>query len=98
MLIRALPDSNDPRAMAAVIDSWRELEIDEEQLRTFQVPTLVVLGSEEFPGTVEYIKKLGSILPHVEVHEIAGTNHFDTVISPEFKETIQGFLDKQSHK
>jgi pimeloyl-ACP methyl ester carboxylesterase len=97
LLIRALPDFNDPRAMAAVIDSWRELEIDEERLRTFQVPTLVVLGSEEFPGTVEYIQKLGSILPHVEVHEIAGTNHFDTVISREFKETIQEFLDKQSH-
>ncbi|MHB0957077.1 MAG: alpha/beta fold hydrolase [Pirellulaceae bacterium] len=98
MLIRALPDSNDPLAMAAVIESWRELEIDEEQLRLFRTPTLVVFGSLEIPQTVEYIKRLGTILPQATVHEIPGTNHFDTVISQEFQDVTKEFLDRQPNR
>ena len=93
--VRALPDYTDPKAMAAVIESWRKLEVTDEQLRAVTFPTLVVFGSREFPGTLDYIKRLGTLLPAAEVHEIAGTNHFDTVMCREFRQTIKAFLDEQ---
>ncbi len=95
-LIRSLPDSNDPLAMSAVIQSWRCLQVTDDQLRNQHVPTLLVYGTEEFPGMVEYIQQLATVLPRAELHAIAGTNHFDTVLCPEFLQAVREFLVRQT--
>ena len=91
-LIRSLPDSNDPLAMSAVIKSWRYLQVTDDQLQHNCTPTLLVYGTEEFPGMVEYIQQLGTVLPKAELHAISGTNHFDTVLCPEFLQAVKEFL------
>ncbi len=94
-LIHSLPDNNDPLAMSAVIKSWRRLLVTDDQLRENQIPTLLVYGTEEFPGMVEYIRQLKTVLPQSQSHEIEGTNHFDTVLCPEFLDTLRQFLTCQ---
>ncbi len=96
MLIRSLPDSNDPRAMAAVIRSWRHLSVSDAQLQTNAIPTLLVHGTDEFPGMVEYIAQLHNVLPMSELRTIAGTDHFDTVLCPDFLRIIHEFLTRRS--
>ena len=91
-LIRSLPDQNDPLAMSAVIKSWRQLAVTDDQLHSNRIPTLLCYGTQEFPGVVDYIRQLGTILPQAKVHEIPGTNHFDTVLCPEFLQTLEEFL------
>lgn len=95
-LIRSLPDRNDPLAMSAVIRSWRELAVVEDQLTAVHVPTQLVYGTQEFPGVIDYIRKLSDVLPCAEVHEIIGTNHFETVLAPDFLKTLTRFLAGQS--
>jgi pimeloyl-ACP methyl ester carboxylesterase len=96
VLVLSLPDRNDPLAMSAVIRSWRQLVVEEDQLRSVRVPTQLVFGTDEFPGVIDYIRELSDILPCAEVHEIIGTNHFETVLAPDFLKTLTTFLTKQS--
>ncbi len=95
-LIRSLPDSNDPLAMSAVIKSWRDLQVTDDQLHDNCTPTLLVYGTAEFPGMVEYIQQLGTVLPKATLHAISGTNHFDTVLCPEFLQAVKDFLIRRA--
>ena len=85
-----LSSYNDNKALAAVARGWTKLVVTEEDLKAIRVPTLVVVGSNDFlKGKVDDLK---GRLPAIKTVVINGADHFTTFFSPTFLETLKSFL------
>lgn len=86
----------DTKALAAVIRSWKELEVSDEAIRGMKVPTLIIYGSREFPVNLGAIEDLRPLMPQSTFFEIKGATHGDAVARPEFVAQVRKFLE--THK
>jgi pimeloyl-ACP methyl ester carboxylesterase len=85
-----LSSYNDNKALAAVARSWNKLVVSEDDLRAIRVPTLAVVGSNDFiKGKVEALQ---GRLPGLKTVVINNADHFTTFFSPLFLESITSFL------
>lgn len=81
---------NDNKALAACARGWTKLVVAEADLKAIRVPTLAVIGSNDFLKAKA--DDLKGRLPGLKTVVIAGTDHFTTFFSPKFLETLQSFL------
>lgn len=82
---------NDPKALAAILESSTELSLNEEELTAIKVPMCSIVGSEDaFAGSA---RKLKQKLPHVQFHVIEGSNHITTVRHEALKKHLRTYLD-----
>jgi len=92
--IRAFLDSNDARALAAVLRSrpeWDDLTV--ASVRAIGVPVLAVIGEADFARPA--VDALVGVKPDVEVAVLAGKNHATTVFDAELGQVVLGFLRAQ---
>ncbi len=84
---------NDPLALAAVLTKEYELKVDEAALRKCTVPSLAIMGEEDFlrPG----LDSLARVMPHMQVEILPWEDHGSTYSAPAFITLIQGFLAEQ---
>ncbi len=87
---QAMVASNDQKALAAVVRSTAALDVSADQLRTNQVPTLNIVGSED--PLKANADALVDVMKEHRLHVIEGTDHMTTLRSPEFVETVRNFF------
>jgi pimeloyl-ACP methyl ester carboxylesterase len=81
---------NDPKVLAAVVRSWKELVVPEKQWRKIKVPTLAIVGANDpLRDNVDEIKE---IMPAMKVVVIPRLDHMTTFDSPAFVRNVQSFL------
>ncbi len=84
------------KVLAAVVRSWKDLAVSDEQLKANKVPVLALIGANDpLKKSVDDIKDR---LAHLEVVVIGGTNHFTAFTSAKFLQSLNNFLDRHSRK
>jgi len=85
-----LSSYNDSKALAAVARGWKKLVVTEEELKAVRVPTLAVVGSNDFVKSK--VDDLQGRLPGLKTVVIDRTDHFTTFFSPKFLESLKSFM------
>ena len=92
--IRAFLDSNDARALAAVLRSRPEWDdLTAASVRAIGVPVLAVIGEVDFARPA--VDALAGVKPDVEVAVLAGKDHATTVFDAELGQVVLEFLRAQ---
>jgi pimeloyl-ACP methyl ester carboxylesterase len=92
--IRAFLDSNDARALAAVLRSRPEWDdLTAASVRAIGVPVLAVIGQVDFARPA--VDALAGVKPDVEVAVLAGKDHATTVFDAELGQVVLEFLREQ---
>ena len=92
--IRAFLDSNDARALAAVLHSrpeWDDLRA--ASVRAIGVPVLAVIGEADFARPA--VDALVGVKPDVEVAVLAGKDHATALFDEELGQVVLDFLREQ---
>jgi pimeloyl-ACP methyl ester carboxylesterase len=80
------------KALAAVVRSWKKLNVTKEQLKANKVPALALIGADDpLKSTVDLIK---DDMANLKVVEIEGTNHYTAYFSPKFVYHLRNFLNE----
>ena len=87
---QAMVASNDQMALAAVVRSFPDLDVNAELLRINKVPTLNIIGSED--PLKPNADALAPVMKEHRLHIIEGANHMTTLSSPEFLDTVRAFF------
>jgi pimeloyl-ACP methyl ester carboxylesterase len=85
---------NDAKALAAVMRALKNLAVTEDQLKAVKVPTLAIVG--EFDPLRDGVDELKGRLSDLEVVVIAGGDHMDAFLRPEFIRSLKAFLARHS--
>ncbi len=85
---------NDPLALAAVARGSQQLTLTEEELKSNNVPTLTIIGSED--GLLPDARALGEKMANHELLVLKGRNHMNTDVSGAFLEALEAFLAKHT--
>lgn len=91
--IRAFLDSNDARALAAVLKAMPAADPTMASVRAIDVPVLAVIGEADFARTA--VDALAGVKPDVEVAVLAGKNHATAVFDAELGQVVLNFLRAQ---
>jgi pimeloyl-ACP methyl ester carboxylesterase len=91
--IRAFLDSNDARALAAVLQGRPDLDLPAASVRAIEVPMLAVVGETDFARTA--VDALVGVKPDVEVSVLAGKNHATAAFDAELGQVVLEFLRQQ---
>ncbi len=91
--MRAFMDSNDARALAAVLTAMPESDLTAAAVRTIDVPILAVIGEADFARPA--VAALVDVKPDVEVSVLAGKNHATALFDAELGQVVLEFLRKQ---
>ena len=91
--MRAGLDANDASALAAVLRGGGTLDVPIEALRDNEVPTLAVVGADDFlrPSAEE----LAQVKPNVRLVLLPGRNHVTAIFEPGFERAVLEFLREQ---
>lgn len=83
-------------ALAALLESYEELDLKTDKLLENSVPTLVVVGSKdaEYKSSIVLNEKLSNSSLTV----IQGLNHFEAWQSRQFADAVVGFLSKDAQR
>jgi len=87
-----LMNLNDQQALAAVVRSWPEMMVTEEQLRNTEVPTLSIVGAKD--PLREGIEDMEGVLPEHQIVLIEERDHMDAHMTGEFVDALVNFIDK----
>jgi pimeloyl-ACP methyl ester carboxylesterase len=85
---------NDPKALAAVVRSWKGLVVTDEKLKANKVPTLALIG--ELDPLKRGVDPLQSKLSGVRIVVIKDADHMNAFTRPEFVAELKGFLAAHS--
>lgn len=91
--IRAFLDSNDARALAAVLKAMPAADPTMASVRAIDVPVLAVIGEADFARPA--VDALAGVKPDVEVAVLAGKNHATAVFDAELGQVVLNFLRAQ---
>jgi pimeloyl-ACP methyl ester carboxylesterase len=80
------------KALAAVVRSWKKLNVSREQLKANKVPALAMIGADD--PLKEYIDRIKDDMANLKVIEIEGTNHYTAYFSPKFVFHLRNFLNE----
>ena len=89
---RLLKAMNDVKALAALIRSFTELVLSEEEVRGIRTPVLSIVG--DIDPLKEGIDNMMGVLPNHEVAVIGGADHVTAIRSGEFPVLLESFLLK----
>jgi pimeloyl-ACP methyl ester carboxylesterase len=78
----------------ACIRGIAALAVSETDLKAIQIPVTVIIGSQD-PVKRMYVRPLLSARPDWPVTEIPDAGHLSTLMKPQFRREIMGWLDKQ---
>jgi pimeloyl-ACP methyl ester carboxylesterase len=81
---------NDPKALAAVVRSWKGLVVSDEKLKANKVPTLVLIG--ELDPLKKGVDALEGRLTNYHVVVIKGADHMDAMRNEQFVSELKSFL------
>ena len=84
----ASADGNDPDALAAFVQRTQP-RLDPEDLAAITVPTLIIIGDQDFAGPGE---PLADALGNARVETLRGVDHFGLPKSFDFMDKAFGFL------
>ena len=87
---------HDARVIAAITKTRPALVVTEQQLKSNEVPTLVIYGSQEERSAREAIAKLGGVLSNARCQTIDGANHWTAFRRPEFSKALKEFFHSVS--
>jgi pimeloyl-ACP methyl ester carboxylesterase len=85
---------NDTKAMAAVVQSWKDLMIPDANLRDNKIATLAIVGSMD--PLKRGIDALEGHLARMEVVVLPGDDHISAFADRKFVTALQEFLSKHS--
>jgi pimeloyl-ACP methyl ester carboxylesterase len=88
--------TNDTKALAAVVRSWKQLALTKDQLKTNRVPTLGLVG--DLDPLKKGMDELKADMTKYKLVVIKGTDHMTAFGKPEFIDTLKEFLDRHSAK
>jgi pimeloyl-ACP methyl ester carboxylesterase len=89
-LNKQLLSINDPKALAAVVRSWKGLVVSDEKLKANKVPTLVLIG--ELDPLKKGVDALEGRLTNYHVVVINGADHMDAMRKEQFVSELKSFL------
>ncbi|MFA7691880.1 MAG: alpha/beta hydrolase [Candidatus Hydrogenedentales bacterium] len=84
---------NDTKALCALMKSFRDLAVTEDELRNNQVPMLSIVGSRDPLG--RGVEEMLEMMPRYEAVYVDGGDHLTTMFSQQFKEALISFLGKR---
>jgi len=90
----ALAQSNDPKALAAVVRSFKDLGVAPAKLEINQVPTLALIGDLDPLKTG--VDALKGHMGNLKIVVIEGADHMTAVTSPVFIKSLSEFLAQNS--
>ena len=91
--MRAGLDTNDAAALAAVLRGMSTLDVAEEALRYNPIPTLAVIGSDDFLRPAA--DALVEVKPNVELVVLPERNHATALFDPGLESAVLEFLRAQ---
>jgi pimeloyl-ACP methyl ester carboxylesterase len=83
---------NDMKALAAVARGWKKLVVTEHELEAIRVPTLALVGANDF--VKPKVDSLQGRVPGLKTIVIADADHLGAFSSPLFIENLKAFLDQ----
>jgi pimeloyl-ACP methyl ester carboxylesterase len=83
---------NDMQALAAVARGWKKLVVSEQELEAIRVPTLALVGANDF--VKPKVDDLQGRVPGLKTIVIADADHLGAFSSPLFIENLKAFLDQ----
>jgi pimeloyl-ACP methyl ester carboxylesterase len=86
--------NNDPKALAAVMHRFKDLQIPDDKLKDNKVPVLALVGDRD--PLKKHVDDMVGRLPHLKVVVIAGGTHVDACFRPEFLRSLKEFLGQQT--
>jgi pimeloyl-ACP methyl ester carboxylesterase len=87
-----LAATNDPKALAAVVRSWKDLAVSDENLKANHVPAQALIGGID--PLKKGVDELKERMPDLKVVVIDGADHMNAFIRPEFIKNLRDFLAK----
>lgn len=81
---------NDQQALAAAVESWPALLVDEASLRANEVPVLAIVGADD--PLKRDVDRMVGVMNHLDVVYIDGRNHMNA-ITDEFIDRLKGFIE-----
>jgi pimeloyl-ACP methyl ester carboxylesterase len=81
---------NDPKALAAVVRSWKAMVVADDKLKANKVPTLVLIG--ELDPLKKGVDALEGRLTNYHVVVINGADHMDAMRKEQFVSELKSFL------
>ena len=85
-----LTATNDEKALAAVVRSFKELGVSEEKQKSNRVPTLALVGANDpLKAGIDLLKER---MPELKVIVIKDSDHMTAFTKPEFVEGLKEFL------
>jgi len=85
--------TNDTKALAAVVRSWKYLAVSDERLKMNRVPVLAIVGSQD-PLRKNLDELQGRLCGLEKIVVIRGADHISAPAEPEFVSGLEKFLDK----
>jgi pimeloyl-ACP methyl ester carboxylesterase len=83
---------NDTKALAAVVQSWKDMMIPDAKLKSNEIPTLALVGSMD--PLKRGIDALEGHLAHLQVVVLPGDDHISAFADPKFTSALKDFLAK----
>jgi pimeloyl-ACP methyl ester carboxylesterase len=83
---------NDMQALAAVARGWKKLVVTEQELEAIRVPTLALVGANDF--VKPKVDSLQGRIPGLKTVVIPDADHLAAFSSPQFIENLKAFLDQ----
>lgn len=89
---RLLDEGQDVQALATLVLGFHELVITQEEVKNIQIPTIIIIGSED--RYLPQVREMKSLKPEMELLIIEGEKHGlrNLAPHPEFLETVKRFL------
>jgi pimeloyl-ACP methyl ester carboxylesterase len=81
---------NDPKALAAMVRTWKDLAVSDAELKANRVPVLAVIGADD-PLKLG-VDHLQGRLAGLKIVVIPRADHITTFARPEFLRAVQAFL------
>ena len=85
---------NDSRALAAAARGSVEMHLTEQELKTNQVPTLTIIGTED--GLLPEAKSLAQVMKCHELFILEGRDHMNCNVSAGFLKKLLSFLENHT--
>ncbi len=85
------------KALIACRRSWVQLAMTPEEVKSIKTPTMVLIGGND-PIRKENVEPLRELRPDIPVTIVAEANHVTCLGKPEFKTSIEDFINKNSKK
>lgn len=93
-IVAMIRETNDTKALAAVIRSVDDFLPERSKLAANRVPCLSIIG--EHDPNLKPTKRTAEYMANLEIHVIEGANHMTAFRNPAFVAAIESFIAKHA--